>query len=54
MILYDIFYVQFKNNTNEYTCKIETNSRFRGFTGGSLIKNLTADSGNVDSIPGSG
>jgi len=26
LILYDFTYVQFKNNTNEHTCKMETNS----------------------------
>ena len=41
MILYDISYVQFKNNSNEYTCKTETD-KFRGFPGGSLIKNPPA------------
>ena len=55
MILYDISYVQLKNNTKEYTCKTETNKqkkekRFRGFTGGSLIKSLPASAGGVGSI----
>ena len=54
MILYDITYVQFKNNTNECTCKIENKLRFRGFTGGSLMKNVPADAGDVGSIPESG
>ena len=55
MILYDISYVQLKNNTKEYTCKTETSKkkkkkRFRGFTGGSLIKSLPASAGGVGSI----
>ena len=45
--------MQFKSNMNECTCKIETN-RFRGFTGGSLMKNLPVNVGDVGSIPGSG
>ena len=58
MILYDISYVQLKNNTKEYTCKTETSKkkkkekRFRGFTGGSLIKSLPASAGGVGSILG--
>ena len=50
MILYDIFNVLFIINTNEYTCKTDT-KRFRSFTGGSLIKNLPANAGDVGSIP---
>ena len=60
MILYDISYVQLKNNTKEYTCKTETSKkkkkekekRFRGFTGGSLIKSLPANAGGVGSTLG--
>ena len=45
--------MQFKSNMNECTCKIETN-RFRGLTGGSLMKNLHANAGDVGSVLGSG
>ena len=46
-----ISYMQFKDNSNEYTCKTETNG-FRGSPGGSCIKNLPANAGDLGSILG--